>query len=75
MQIWNGFKLWPSTFIAHDLLYGEKEYADEYTEEEKAAFENRFKSKIDTKDPDVVKNFLAMYANPVNNQKKALSEI
>lgn len=75
LQIWNGFKLWPSNFIAHDLLYGEKEYADEYTEEEKAAFENRFKSKIDTKDPDVVKNFLSMYANPVNNQKKALSEI
>ena len=75
LQIWNGFKLWPSNFIAHDLLYGEKEYSDEYTEEEKTAFENRFKNKIDTKDPDVVKNFLSMYANPVNNQKKALSEI
>lgn len=71
-KIWAGYKLWPTNYIAHDLLYGENEYTEQYTEQEKATFEKRMREKIDYSNELLVKGFLAMYANPVNNQKKAL---
>ena len=71
-KIWSGYKLWPSNYIAHDLLYGDEEYKAHYSVEEKNAFEKRLIEKVDTKNTLMVKNFLAMYANPVNNQKKSL---
>ncbi|MBN7815873.1 1-acyl-sn-glycerol-3-phosphate acyltransferase [Algoriphagus pacificus] len=71
-RIWKGYKLWPSNYIAHDLLYGNEEYSGCYTAAEKSDFEKRLIEKVDTKNALMVKNFLAMYANPVNNQKKSL---
>lgn len=68
-EIWTGYKLWPSNYIAHDLLYGQNEYSNHYTEGEKADFEKRIASKVNTAIPEEVKSYLAMYANPVNNQK------
>jgi len=72
-KIWAGYKLWPSNYIAHDLLYGDREFVDHYTESEKDAFEKRLTEKVDITNEFLVKSFLAMYANPVNNQIKALS--
>ena len=72
-KIWAVYKLWPSNFIAHDLLYGDEEFKHEYTIEEKEAFEKRLREKVDVQNEFLVKSFLAMYANPVNNQIKALS--
>lgn len=72
-KIWKGYKLWPSNYIAHDLLYGDEEYVDYYTAEEKRSFENRLAEKVDSKNEFLVKSFLSMYANPVNNQKLALA--
>ena len=72
-KIWAGYKLWPSNYIAHDLLYGDEEFKNEYTIEEKEAFEKRLREKVDVKNDFLVKSFLSMYANPVNNQIKALS--
>ncbi len=74
-KIWLGYKLWPSNYIAHDLLYGDEEYSSSYTPSEKASFEKRMQEKIDTGNPQMVNNFLAMYANPVNNQKLAESHV
>ncbi len=74
-KIWSGYKLWPSNYIAHDLFYGDSEYVDQYTEAEKKAFEKRLIERVDPTNQLMVKNFLAMYANPVNNQKKALTEL
>lgn len=71
-KIWSGYKLWPSNYIAHDLLYGDEEYSSFYTTEEKKAFEKRLNEKVDTKNTLMVNNFLSMYANPVNNKKKSL---
>lgn len=68
-QIISGYKLWPTKYIAYDLLYGGKEFADKYTAEEKAHFEARFHKGVDLNDRVAVSNFLAMYANPVVNQK------
>jgi len=72
-KIWKGYKLWPSNYIAHDLLYGDEEYVDYYTAEEKTSFEKRLEEKVDIKNEFLVKSFLSMYANPVNNQKLALA--
>lgn len=67
-----GYKLWPTNYIAHDLLYGDEEYIDQYTQEEKIIFQNRFQKGVNLNDPMAVKSYLAMYANPVNNQKRVL---
>jgi 1-acyl-sn-glycerol-3-phosphate acyltransferase len=74
-KIQTGYKLWPTNYIAHDLLYGDEEYADQYTAEEKSVFERRFRKGVDLEDPMAVQNFLAMYANPVNNQKRIVEGI
>jgi len=69
-QILSNYKLWPTNYIAHDLLYGDEEYRHCYTVEEKETFEERLNKGIDRSDELALKNFLAMYANPVNNQKR-----
>ncbi|GMQ29663.1 1-acyl-sn-glycerol-3-phosphate acyltransferase [Algoriphagus confluentis] len=69
-KIWNGYKLWPSNYIAHDLLHKTSEQAGFYTEEEKNAFIGRLNEKVDAKNGFLVENFLSMYASPVDNQKK-----
>lgn len=73
-KIWAGYRLWPSNYIAHDLLSGNTDHSEYYSEEEKNAFVKRLNEKVDSKNDLLVKNFLAMYANPVLNQKRALKE-
>ena len=73
-QIITGYKLWPTKYIAYDLMHGGHEYAAQYTEQQKAHFEARFRKGVDQNDPVAVRNFLAMYANPVVNQKKLMKE-
>ncbi len=72
-KIWAGYMLWPSNYIAHDMLYGDKEYENFYTESERKAFEKRMLEKVNIKNEFLIRSFLAMYANPVNNQKTALT--
>ncbi len=67
-KIWKGYKLWPSNFIAYDLLNKGEKFSAHYTTEEKSSFERRLKDKIDTSNSVVVENFLSMYAYPVINQ-------
>lgn len=75
LKIWNGYRLWPSNYIAHDLLNRSDRYAAHYTKEEKEAFEKRMNGKVDTSNPVLVKNFLSMYAYPVENSQKAAAEL
>jgi hypothetical protein len=70
-KIWGGYRLWPSNFIAFDLLQGKEENSAHYTPEEKAAFQKRLKEKVDINNPTLLENFLSMYAYPVQNSKKA----
>lgn len=72
-HIWKGYKLWPSNYISHDLLHGSNQFADFYSQEEKESFEKRLKGKVDTTNPVLLKNFLSMYAYPVDNAKTAQS--
>lgn len=62
------YKLWPTNFIAFDLLNNTNTYKEFYTEEEKSLFERRLEMRIDANNPIERDGFLAMYANPVLNK-------
>jgi len=64
------YKLWPTNFIAYDILYKTDKYATLYTENEKALFERRLEMKINFNNQQMISNFLAMYANPLVNKLK-----
>lgn len=64
------YKLWPTNFIAYDVLYRTSRFSNRYTENEKSLFERRLEMKIDATNQTMVESFLAMYANPVVNKMK-----
>lgn len=69
-SIIQNYKLWPTKYIAYDLLHKTDKYAERYTEEEKQLFERRLEMRIDSSDLALKESFLAMYANPVINKLK-----
>ncbi|MEY2630811.1 MAG: hypothetical protein RLZZ469_1708 [Bacteroidota bacterium] len=64
------YKLWPTNYIAYDLLFKTDQFKAFYTENEKSLFERRLEMRIDETNPQMVEGFLAMYANPVVNKMK-----
>ncbi len=68
--ILKNYTLWPTNFIAYDIVNKTHKYAGRYTEAEKAVFERRLEIRIDEKNPLELLAFLAMYANPVVNKEK-----
>lgn len=72
-KIWSGYRLWPSNYISYDLLHGTQTFTSQYSPEEKQSFESRMKSKVDVSHPIMLKNFLSMYANPVENSIRSKS--
>lgn len=64
------YKLWPTNYIAYDLLFKTQQFKAFYTENEKSLFERRLEMRIDETNPQMVEGFLAMYANPVVNKMK-----
>lgn len=69
-SILQSYKLWPTNYIAYDLLHKTDKYKNHYTEDEKSLFERRYELKIDSSNEQMVEGFLAMYANPVVNKSK-----
>jgi 1-acyl-sn-glycerol-3-phosphate acyltransferase len=69
-SILQSYMLWPTNYIAYDLLHKTDTYQNHYTENEKSLFERRLEMKIDEDNPQMVESFLAMYANPVVNKSK-----
>jgi len=69
-SILNSYKLWPTNYIAYDILNNTEKYAHLYTEKEKSLFERRLEIRIDENNPVEMQGFLAMYANPVVNKSK-----
>lgn len=69
-SILSSYKLWPTNYIAYDILNNTDKFADRYTEDEKALFERRLEIRIDENNPVALQGFLAMYANPVVNKMK-----
>lgn len=78
------YKLWPTNYIAYDLLMGTKDYKEHYSNIQKIAFGNYiranvFKLSLNRKKTPLAKEgfsamakeiMLQMYANPVINRKE-----
>lgn len=69
-SILQSYKLWPTNYIAYDIVYKTKMYKDFYTQNEKSLFERRLDMRIDENNDIQRSGFLAMYANPVVNKLK-----
>ena len=69
-SILSTYKLWPTNYIAYDMLYKTDRHSAHYTENEKSIFERRLELRIDEDNPIAYQGFLAMYANPVVNKLK-----
>jgi len=74
-SILQSYKLWPTNFIAFDILNQTNRFADKYTEQEKSLFERRLEMRIDSQNLQMKESFLAMYANPVVNKLKYYANI
>ena len=68
--ILSNYNLWPTNFIAYDILNKTTTYEHLYTESEKSLFERRLEMRIGLDNPIALEGFLAMYANPVVNKLK-----
>ncbi len=76
-QIYKNYVLYPNNYIAHDLMYEDELYREHYTDDEKTAFEQYLQ--LNSQIPDVPEdkmreNLLKIYANPVDNHYKTISE-
>lgn len=72
-EIFRNYRLYPSNYIALDMLEGNEAHAGRYTAEDKAAFEKYLQgqiARIDIPNKDEVflrERMLTMYANPARN--------
>ena len=76
-QIYKNYTLYPNNYIANDLLYQNEDYHAFYSDEEKLSFENYLRAKSQVPDVTVEKmrdKLLKIYATPVENHFKAISE-
>ncbi len=74
-EIWRGYRLYPSNYVALDLLRGNNDMASHYTEADRTAFEKYLEGQLakinDLPNADhtfLRKRMLEMYANPAINQ-------
>lgn len=71
-RIYDNYKLWPTNYIAHDMLHQSYRWRDYYTEEQQHAFVeymNEGLSKLVGEESELRDIFLHIYANPVDNVK------
>ncbi|WP_158961722.1 1-acyl-sn-glycerol-3-phosphate acyltransferase [Myroides fluvii] len=68
------YHLWPTNYIAYDILNNTDKFSDRYSEKEKQLFERRLELRVNKQEQKVVDNFLSMYANPVVNKLKLQDE-
>ncbi|MBE0390285.1 glycerol-3-phosphate O-acyltransferase [Flavobacterium sp. 7E] len=73
-SILKNYKLWPTNYIAYDIVNKTNEFAHLYTENEKSLFERRLEMRIDAENPVALQGILDMYANPVFNKLKYKDE-
>ncbi|WP_320816174.1 1-acyl-sn-glycerol-3-phosphate acyltransferase [Flavobacterium sp.] len=69
-SILQSYKLWPTNYIAYDILNNTDKFSNLYSEKEKQLFERRLELKINSGNDTLKEGFLAMYANPVVNKLK-----
>jgi 1-acyl-sn-glycerol-3-phosphate acyltransferase len=64
------YRLWPSNYIAHDLLSQSHHFAGHYSDAAKEAFTQRMEERIGNLGDEARRCFLSMYARPVRNQNE-----
>lgn len=72
-EIHTQYKLWPTNYIAYDIVNGSENYKDNYSEEQKVLFVNHIDEMIEKTryDKNGVKDILLkIYSNPVQNKMK-----
>lgn len=69
-SILSNYRLWPTNYIAYDIVNQTNPFSHLYSENEKSLFERRLEMRIDHSNPLALQSFLAMYANPVVNKLK-----
>lgn len=74
-SILQSYKLWPTNFIAYDILNNTATFAHLYDDKERQLFERRLEMRIDAENETMKAGFLAMYANPVVNKLKYTHDI
>ena len=70
-QIQSNIKLWPTNYIAYDLLMDMDSFEEEYTEKEKQKYIQYIESRLEQNkinDPEGRNRLLSIYANPVKNK-------
>lgn len=70
-EIYEQYHLWPTNYIAYDMLYGGEDHAEMYTSEEKAKFQHHVdKLSEAAEEPTVAirEIILKIYAAPVENK-------
>lgn len=72
-RICTSYRLTPNNYIAHDIRYGNMEYADRYTPEEKKAFKD-YMHKLSRYEEDcdidqLFDIFLGIYSNPIDSKR------
>ena len=74
-EIWRGYRLYPSNYVALDLMRGNNDMASHYTEADRTAFEKYLEGQLakinDLPNADTAflrERMLEMYANPAINQ-------
>lgn len=78
--IHENYKIFKTNYIAHDILFDNKDFADQYTPEEKEKFLQYLASQVDKTDIKLSEfdryymytKMLQMYSNPLTNQLEAL---
>lgn len=69
-SIQKSYHLWPTNFIAYDILNNTNLYQSKYSDAEKTLFQRRLDMRIDPKNNVALEGFLNMYANPVVNKMR-----
>lgn len=69
-RIHKQFRLFPTNYIAYDMLNQTALHADQYSEKELRQFERRLSNRNKSGDEISKEKFLEMYANPVKNKMK-----
>jgi hypothetical protein len=73
-RIYQGYKLWKTNYMAHDMMKGVNEFGDKYTLVDKAEFTlymEKGLDKIEGDHAELMEIFLKIYANPIAVAQKS----
>ena len=69
-KIHSQYRLFPTNYIAYDILTNQQQFKEQYTDKEVRQFERRLENRSNVEEDISRTKFLEMYANPVINKLK-----